>query len=590
MEKTREKWKRVVNIMICSPNDVQFEREMAFKAVHDWNRANLKKDIVLVPIGYEDVAKNFAIKDAQELIEEQIVAQSDMAVVILWSTLGRKDLDGVEYTIGEANHHITARLPLMMFFSRANLSQEADFAAFERVKAFKLHPESKLRDQESGEARACMYAEYRDREAFLEVFRRELDKAVDEFFTPNYYGGQRGGSPAASRPQRKALEEAGLPDLGRCFVLPEGFRPTDAQKNLWRQLVGSICAPKVPPAGPDWVLFGRYPQRHVVIDADAVLLDCVSSDSEGSVFEDRVTGQRYYKPHRVNLAAYASRYCYSDGTRITKLGQPCFQISPIRWQVLRRGSQSSLLLSEQILDWRHFLEPDLIEPQGRMILSTVEGCPSGTRANNWEWSTIRAWLEEVFVPAAFTREEQQLLVSKTVSNGRCTGCIEEQAEAVKLQCGDTTNRAFLLSYADAVDPELGFDPDPMKRDPLRIAQVTDFAIARGVKPSRSIIDKKTLVGWWWLRSPANYKMYFAYIGHRYEGGTVSSKDLASAKEAAQCRVCDVMQDGHVCTRGSIVDGDFIISSEESCDGTANGVRVAIEVRNEALDAARQARS
>ena len=186
-----------------------------------------------------------------------------------------------------------------------------------------------------------------------------------------------------------------------------------------------------------------------------------------------------------------------------------------------------------------------------MILSTVDGCPNGTRANNWEWSTLRTWLDNCFVPNAFNHDEQRL-----------------------------KNKAFILSYKNTVNAMYGFNLNPMETDPLRIASVTDFAIARGVKPSRSTIDKKTLVGWWWLRSPANYKMYYAYTRHKYDGGMVLEKDIANAKEAAQCRVCDVMHDGHVCTRGSIVDGTFITSAEESCDGTANGVRVAIEVFND----------
>lgn len=117
---------------------------------------------------------------------------------------------------------------------------------------------------------------------------------------------------------------------------------------------------------------------------------------------------------------------------------------------------------------------------------------------------------------------------------------------------------------------------------MRIASVRDFAIARGVKPSRSTVDKKALVGWWWLRHRQTIKciMHTLDIGHKYDGGMVLEKDIANAKEAAQCRVCDVMHDGHVCTRGSIVDGAFITSAEESCDGTANGVRVAIEVLND----------
>lgn len=579
MDNLSAKNKRVINIMVCSPSDVQFEREKAFQLIHEWNRENINKDIVLVPIGFEDVAKSFAKKDPQEIINKQIVSMSDMAVVILWSTLGRKDADGVEYTISEINNHITNDLPTILFFSNAPLAQDCNFDEFKKVREFRKHPEDKLKNNITGESRTCMYVEYASQDTFPEKFKTELNRAVNEYFVPKYYSDVSDSNSITPSTTPIKIENSDLSDLQKVFTFPSSFVPNESQKQLWKQFVKSIKSPVRNENSANYIEFGHYPQQHIVIDPSHTLMECIKSDAEGSVFEDKTTKRRFFKPHRINLATYASRYSYSDGTKVSKMGEHYFQIQPIKWLVLKRGRNSSLLLSEQILDWHHFLEPNLIEPQGNMILSTVDGCPNGTRANNWEWSTLRTWLETYFICNAFSDNEQKLIVSKEVSNSPDTGCIDEQSEAIKMQCGKTKNKAFILSYADTINPNYGFNSDPMSADPLRIAPVTDFAIARGVKPSRSPLHNNTLVGWWWLRSPANYKMYYAYTGHKYDGSALLDKDVASAKEAAQCRVCDVMHDGHVCTRGSIVDGAFIISAEESCDGTANGVRIAIEVSN-----------
>lgn len=96
-----------------------------------------------------------------------------------------------------------------------------------------------------------------------------------------------------------------------------------------------------------------------------------------------------------------------------------------------------------------------------MILSTVDGCPNGTRANNWEWSTLRTWLDNCFVPNAFNHDEQHLILEKEVSNSPSTGCIDERNEAIKMQCAKTKNKAFILSYADTVNTMYGFNPNPM---------------------------------------------------------------------------------------------------------------------------------
>ena len=50
----------------------------------------------------------------------------------------------------------------------------------------------------------------------------------------------------------------------------------------------------------------------------------------------------------------------------------------------------------------------------------------------------------------------------------------------------------------------------------------------------------------------------------------------SKAPVCQKRACDVTEDGHICQRASIVCG----SEEDTCDGSANGIRPAIKVEFE----------
>lgn len=323
--------------------------------------------------------------------------------------------------------------------------------------------------------------------------------------------------------------------------------------------------------------FGKYPQTIANIAHPENLID----NGDGYFF-DPETREQYFRVDKVCKASNMHRIKYSDGSPILKAATNYFRVEKIKWRILKREDDYSLMLSDSILDWKHYLNHDFVEQHGNMCLNTNGVHPDSIRANNWEFSTLREWLNREFIKLAFTREEREQIISDFVDNSPVTGCIEEQSEQEKYQCNNTIETAFILSYQDVLNSEYGFNPDFQVKDPHRLANVTDFAIARGVKASAK---NGRIVGWWWLRSPADYRKYYAYVGHNPINYSFDSDDkILQAKLCAQLRVCDVMNDGHVCARGSIVDGaSFMEDIEETCDGTANGVRVAIRVRNSYLD-------
>lgn len=323
------------------------------------------------------------------------------------------------------------------------------------------------------------------------------------------------------------------------------------------------------------VSFGFYPQSYASIDTSIRL-----QDKGNNIFLNPVTGERFLKLPKNNLTSVAKNFIFSDGTEIKKVQRRVsyFKIEPIEWIVLENDGYASLLLSKKILDWNHFLEHRFVKPQGNMYLTTYGDYDDGARANNWKYSSLRNWLNTEFLNSAFDGNQRRSILTEETDNSRQSGCLEEESEIKKFCCSNTEDRVFILSYADVINSSYGFDRNPSKKDDFRIAEVTDYSIARGVNPS---IENGRLVGWWWLRSPADYRKYYMFqYPNGYHELLDDDEKEQKAKRCAQLRVCDVMSDGHVCTRGSIVDGrTFIEEIEGDCDGTANGVRIAIRVKN-----------
>lgn len=187
-----------------------------------------------------------------------------------------------------------------------------------------------------------------------------------------------------------------------------------------------------------------------------------------------------------------------------------------------------------------------------------------------------------FFNEAFAWDERQKLLKCNNDNGPASGCIVSSDEQVKYYGAETEDKVYIPSFFEVINRVYGFDGNPKSSDPRRIAEVTDYAIARGVQTH--IGPDGQMAGWWWLRSPANYADYYAT--HSKGSSLLDNPELERrAKVNDQLRVCDVMDDGHVCTRGSIIDGatSFVSGAGGTCNGTTNGIRPFIRIGRKLAD-------
>lgn len=156
-----------------------------------------------------------------------------------------------------------------------------------------------------------------------------------------------------------------------------------------------------------------------------------------------------------------------------------FKYEPIQWKILKEEDGKAFLLAEIALDSQNYYTSDQSHE--------VDGATVG--ANNYQHSTIRAWLNDTFYEMAFNDVQKQMLRTTKVDNGASSTGIANNANA----CDNTRDKVFLLSYQEATTYLTSNDN--------RIRKSTDYALCQGCKAS----TERGYMGncYWWTRSPAD---------------------------------------------------------------------------------------
>ena len=152
---------------------------------------------------------------------------------------------------------------------------------------------------------------------------------------------------------------------------------------------------------------------------------------------------------------------------------------PIEWVVLDKTNSEILVMSKYALDCLPYNHWN----------SSVQ----------WKKSSLREWLNEKFINAAFNKTEKSMIRKTTVSN---------KGNPVYGTSGgeDTKDKVFLLSVEEVLNKSYGFDSDYEANDINRRCAPTKYAVVQGVyqmkdaDKAHSTADNKATCEWL-LRSP-----------------------------------------------------------------------------------------
>jgi hypothetical protein len=175
-----------------------------------------------------------------------------------------------------------------------------------------------------------------------------------------------------------------------------------------------------------------------------------------------------YRPYFcTGEATSAGGHTYQDENGFSIGTVYWFKYEPITWTVISKNNNEAMLLCNMIIDSSPF---DYKEGTGGV--------------NNYEQSTIRAWLNSEFMRVAFSDEEQKIILDSLVDNSLASTGSEKNPYT----CSDTTDKVFLLSVKEAIEL--------LKSSTLQQKQATDYAKCQGIYVYHSSqgYDGNS---WWW---------------------------------------------------------------------------------------------
>ncbi len=312
----------------------------------------------------------------------------------------------------------------------------------------------------------------------------------------------------------------------------------------------------------NYVLFGLYPQTDVTSSVSTTLSNYVSikptsdnlkgwksykyyinssnstdymwykdvdADSNG-VYDYRAV---YFTSYRLYLTSNNSSTdgFYQDYNGYTTGNVYWFKYEPIKWRILKESNGSAIILAEMILDSQDY---NYTSNSRTINGNTVYG-------NNYEYSSIKAWLNDNFYNTAFNELQKGIIQTVEVDNSARSTNPDNNATQLNsgnnsYACSNTQDKVWLLSMQEVTRAVYGFSTSFDAYDTARRKKTTAYSQCQGAWTSTE--SSYAGNGNWWLRSPyydsdndarsvnSNGNTYFSYYVNYTICGVVPALQIA----------------------------------------------------------------
>lgn len=129
----------VYKIFLASPGDVAKERQITREVIQKWNELYSEHTkIVLQTIGWETHSYSSMEGRAQEILNKQILKDSDFLIGMFWTRIGTPTGEHQSGTLEEIREHIESGKPAMICFSNQPVALNSlDQEQYNKLMAFK---------------------------------------------------------------------------------------------------------------------------------------------------------------------------------------------------------------------------------------------------------------------------------------------------------------------------------------------------------------------------------------------------------------------------------------------------------------------
>lgn len=234
----------VFRVLIASPGDVAEEREIAVRAIQEWNDLNsAERQIVLLPLRWETHAAPEYGARPQAVINRQVADRCDLVIGIFWTRMGTSTGVSESGTVEEIERAAADGKPVMLYFSQSK--QDPDKIDIEQL--------ARLRDFKRKTLPNALIETYASHIEFKDKLARQLEIRVREVLVAS---GQSASNPDIARP----VTDIRLRFADADTRAETGERVTQHTQYFKLQKLDQVpdyVDPKAPPQKDDGSLFWR---------------------------------------------------------------------------------------------------------------------------------------------------------------------------------------------------------------------------------------------------------------------------------------------------------------------------------------------
>ena len=232
----------------------------------------------------------------------------------------------------------------------------------------------------------------------------------------------------------------------------------------------------------DYYMYGSYPQSVVTDDTLKTKLSDLAGDTAGwTSYNYYISNEQsdfmkytdidydgeayrgvYFTTYRPLITSGDDSHYYRNGYTRNKIHW--FKYDPIIWQVLSFNVKTgtAVVLSKYMLDSQQYSHYNV---ETRKIDNKT------VYSNNYMYSDIRLWLNDIFYDTAFKKEDKSMITKTTLDKGLALN--EEYNSESPM------DYVWLLSYSEAQDSTYGLDTNASRK-----TKRTEYAKSQGIGYSK----------------------------------------------------------------------------------------------------------